>query len=368
MRHAIGLFLFVATTASLPAFDFVTRNRLHWADGNIPMNLQLDETIEPRSLSDGKNSWNAVAQEALEIWNAQLGRVHFAGFTSPAGPGDGNDHNEVFFSSDVYGHDFGNRVLAVTTAWRFGAERVEGDTIFNDNIDWDSYRGPLDFGLVDLRRVATHEFGHTLGLDHPDVAGQVVVAVMNSIISDLDTLGSDDIEGIRALYPPNLKYTLNVNVSPPGSGDVFATPAPDLNGMYPAGTLVTLSAKPRRRFRFNFWGGDEIGAAKKLRVYVVDNETITANFSTNGAPVILSQPRSQMASEFDTVTFVARVASQSPVTYQWQRDGVDIGSATTATLVLNLVGHGDSGLYSVRATNARGETQSKPARLVVDGY
>ncbi len=368
MNRAIALFLFLATVASLPAYDFVTKKRLRWADGNIPINLQLDDTMSPQPLSDGKNSWNAVAQEALDIWNAQLSGVQFAGFSSDVGPGDGNGHNEVFFSSEVYGHQLGSRVLAITTAWRIGTERVEGDTVFNTEIDWDSYRGPLDSGLVfDLRRVAAHEFGHTLGLNHPDQAGQVVVSVMNSIISDLDTIALDDIHGVRALYPPNARYTLSVNVIPPGSGDVFAFPAPDLEGKYPAGTLVTLSAKPHRRFRFNFWGGDENLAKKKLRVLVVDNETITANFSTNGAPVILSQPQHQAASEFDTVTFTARVSSQLPVSYQWQRDGADL-PATGATLVLHLVGHEDSGLYSVRVTNARGETHSKPARLVVDGY
>ncbi|HEY0551930.1 MAG TPA: matrixin family metalloprotease [Verrucomicrobiae bacterium] len=368
MIRAIALFLFLATIASSPAYDFITKNRLHWADGSIPMRLQLDETLSPQPLSDGKTSWNAVAQEALDIWNAQLSRVQFAASSSDADPGDGNDHNEVFFSSEVYGHQFGSRVLAITTAWRVGTERVEGDTVFNTEIDWDSYRGPIDFGLVDLRRVAAHEFGHTLGLSHPDQAGQVVVSIMNSVISDLDTIALDDIHGVRALYPANARYTLSVNVIPPGSGSVFAFPAPDLEGKYAAGTLVTLSAKPQRRFRFNFWGGDENLAAKKLRVIVVDNETITANFSTNGAPVILSQPRHQAASEFDTVAFVARVSSSSSVTYQWQHDGVDIPDTDAATLVLRLVGHQDSGLYSVRVTNARGETHSKPARLVVDGY
>jgi hypothetical protein len=368
MKRAIASFLFLATIASLPAYDFVAKKGLRWADGNIPMDLQLDDTMSPRPLSDGRTSWNAVAQEALDIWNAQLSRVQFAGFSSSVGPGDGNDHNEVFFSPEVYGHQFGSRVLAITTAWRIGEERVEGDTVFNTDIDWDSYRGPLDPGSdVDLRRVAAHEFGHTLGLDHPDQAGQVVVSVMNSTISDLDTIALDDIHGARALYPPNARYALSVNVIPSGSGEVFGYPAPDLEGKYPAGTLVTLSATPHHRFRFNFWGGDENLAKKKLRVLVVDNETITANFSTNGAPVITSQPQNQAASEFDMVTFLARVSSQLPVTYQWQHDGVDL-PANGAALVLHLVGHEDSGLYSVRVTNARGETHSKPARLIVDGY
>ena len=44
-----------------------------------------------------------------------------------------------------------------------------------------------------------HEFGHAIGLGHPDEAGQEVVAIMNSSFSG-DTLQPDDIAGARALY------------------------------------------------------------------------------------------------------------------------------------------------------------------------
>ena len=59
----------------------------------------------------------------------------------------------------------------------------ETDTLFNTAYSWDSYRGPLlPNSIFDFHRVAIHEFGHTLGLDHPDQAGQNVVAIMNSHI------------------------------------------------------------------------------------------------------------------------------------------------------------------------------------------
>ena len=45
-----------------------------------------------------------------------------------------------------------------------------------------------------------HELGHGLGLNHPDTAGQHVVAVMNSIISDQEILSADDIAGGQSLY------------------------------------------------------------------------------------------------------------------------------------------------------------------------
>ena len=368
MTRTIFLPLFLASTLASHGYDFLTTAGLRWRDGDIEMNLQLNDTRDSRPASDSNISWNDVAQQAIDIWNEQLSHVQFATY-SGVGRGDGNDHNEVFFSPDIYGHRFGEQVLAVTSTWRIGSERVEGDTIFNSTIEWDSYRGPIvDYFTIDLRRVAAHEFGHTLGLDHPDQARQVVVALMNSVISDLDTIATDDIHGVRALYPPVEKFTLNFNVLPAGSGDVLAAPAPDMNHQYPAGTLVTLTAKPHRKFRFNFWGGDENLAARKLKVFVVDDETITVNFSTNGAPVVRTQPRSQFASYYDTVTLGARVSSRPPTAYQWQHDGADVPGATSATLVLPFVTHEDSGLYSLRVTNARGETFSKPARVIVEGY
>ena len=367
IRRFVAICCGLAVLGAAHAYDFITARPIHWADGNIPMDLQLDLTMTPRLLRDGKASWNAVAEEALGIWNGQLSRVQF---TTVAGAThrDGNDKNEVFFSSNVYGQRFGIDVLAITTAWRVGPLRTEGDTIFNTAIDWDSYRGAIESNDLDLRRVAIHEFGHTLGLDHPDLAKQVVVSVMNSRISDLDTIATDDIHGVRALYPPDARYALDIEIHPPGSGTVTATPPPDLDGKYAAGTLVILRAKPNRRNRFNFWGGDELAAGRTLKVRAVDDERIIADFSTNVAPVVLNQPRSQNASFADSVLLNVRAMSATPVTYQWQFNDGDIPGATETTLRLNFVTHDDSGLYSCRITNARGETFSKPARLIVDGY
>jgi hypothetical protein len=42
--------------------------------------------------------------------------------------------------------------------------------------------------------------GHVLGLEHPDEAGQTVVAIMNSYLSDVDTLMQDDRDGAVFLY------------------------------------------------------------------------------------------------------------------------------------------------------------------------
>ena len=70
------------------------------------------------------------------------------------------------------------------------------------NSRWaDDYLQPSGQGWFGSRLevVLLHEFGHVVGLGHPDEAGQSVGAVMNSAPAH-DRLQRDDIEGIRALY------------------------------------------------------------------------------------------------------------------------------------------------------------------------
>lgn len=173
-----------------------------WPDGSVTLHLQLGSS---GLLTDGSRSWGESAESALAEWNQQLGTLQVrVARDSTAGKGDGNGVNNVFFGSDVYGMAFEGNVLAVTTNWSRRSVRTESDIIFNRGRTWDSYGGPLKRNVTDFRRVALHEFGHVLGLDHPDERGQSVAAVMNSHISGQDHLTADDITGAQSLYgaPP----------------------------------------------------------------------------------------------------------------------------------------------------------------------
>jgi len=181
-----------------------TKNR------TVLMHLSLPQSGGP--FSDGSASFNASAEDALNIWNQYLVHMQFAVDRNSILPPSGTDGNtSVLMSNTVYGDTFGKNVLAVTLVTPRDTTFIEADVIFNSAINWDSYRGALRTE-EDFHRVALHEFGHVVGLDHPDEANpkQNVVAIMNSIISKIDSLQSDDITGAKSIYDSGPAYLSSI--------------------------------------------------------------------------------------------------------------------------------------------------------------
>ena len=193
----------LAVGPSLGAFN---PNGRHWPAAPIVMTLEQPATGV--ALADGAADWDAVTEDALGRWNAVLNGVSFTAVRDPGSePALFNHVNNVVWSDDVYGDPFGDGVLAVTMSVYTVDDNmtVEADVLFNRSYAWNSYRGALRRGdgggvLVDIHRVAIHEFGHVLGLDHPDDAGQTIAAMMNSHTSDLETLQPDDTDGVASIY------------------------------------------------------------------------------------------------------------------------------------------------------------------------
>lgn len=93
---------------------------------------------------------------------------------------------------------------------------------------------------------------------------------------------------------------------------------------------------------------------------------LTVNTTSSGAPTIDTAPQSQTVSAGSNVTFSVGVSSATAVTYQWQRDGVDLTGATSPTYTLAPAQESDSGsTWRVIATNAAGSTTSSSATLSV---
>ncbi len=117
-----------------------------------------------------------------------------------------------------------------------------------------------------------------------------------------------------------------------------------------------------------------LGASVVVRASQAGNSTTfnaapsvdrTFTFVVGGtAPFIFSPPLDQAATSGATVTFSAAAIGTPAPTWQWQKDGVALAGATSATLTLASVTLADAARYTAVATNNAGRA-SASATLIV---
>jgi MYXO-CTERM domain-containing protein len=181
-----------------------------WANSGATLQLSLGTTSTV--------SWDENAVNSANEWNAVGTAFHYTTQIVPGGPTINpcnacgpQDYNPVFFATGVCGYGFGDIVAQTNACWNPSTNDMINAPVFvNSLVPWNAYDGPLQPPVNDIRRVLLHEFGHVLGLGHPNAANppQNVTAIMNAGESNLYTLQADDIAGIRSLYP---------NSAPPGA-------------------------------------------------------------------------------------------------------------------------------------------------------
>lgn len=201
---SFGLCLGISSTGSAYSLEGYS-----WLTPTIPVRVQLGPSNI--TLADGSTTWDAVVENALALWNEQIAGTQFTYTEAPPGTAasQGDGINSMQFASTIYGDKFGASTLAITLINFSGSQTTETDVLFNTAFRFNSYRGVYaifdGISYFDLHRIAVHELGHVLGLDHPDEHGQTVVAIMNSKVSEIFNLQTDDIEGAVSLYgaPPN---------------------------------------------------------------------------------------------------------------------------------------------------------------------
>ena len=102
-------------------------------------------------------------------------------------------------------------------------------------------------------------------------------------------------------------------------------------------------------------------------VYYFDDVTLSkASTPPATAPSISSQPASRTVTEGQTASFSVTAAGTSPLSYQWQKNGVDIAGATGSSYTTPPVTFSDSGSnFRVTVKNAYGSATSSAATLTV---
>jgi hypothetical protein len=296
--------------------------RVTWNSGAIPIVVRMDDST---TLDDG-STFSSTVFAAMAAWNERIERVQLVGEKASAGQaGDANGINEVAFDSKIYsnapggGRDFGPNVLAVTISYRAQSprgdgsyERTQSDILFNTAWSWDAYRRELR-STVDLRRVAIHEFGHVLGLNHPNEAGQSVTAIMNSTVSATDWVEADDITGAQWLYGRPGGF------SPPANDGFSDATLFSGNNVTVAGSSVGATKEPGEP---NHAPGKAGGASIWWKWVATANGTITV--TTAG-------------SEYDTLLAAYTGNSVAALNQLAANDDVNPGVVRTSTVTLRVL-------------------------------
>ena len=84
------------------------------------------------------------------------------------------------------------------------------------------------------------------------------------------------------------------------------------------------------------------------------------------APFITLQPVSQTKSVFGSARFGVRASGAEPLSFQWQKDGMNIPGATNAAYEKQDLQFTDTGVYRSVVSNARGIIASDEVRLNVE--
>ena len=185
-------------------------------------------------LNGNNDGWKAAVEEAARRWTDVPTGFRFAA-SRQSGSGQlcaSSGDNKVVFSADSCGDAWGSTTLAVTHWWSSNGEITKADILFNSGRNWNVYDGPMRFSAVDFRRVAMHEIGHAVGLDHNPAAGRL----MSPTAGDTYLPQLDDINDLRALYAET-KHTLNIARS--GNGRVRVEPLVDGTGVLQGNTLYS---------------------------------------------------------------------------------------------------------------------------------
>jgi hypothetical protein len=155
--------------------------------------------VNPANLDRPVSAIEPAIRVGADAWRLQSGasfQFAFAGLTAQT-TNTNDGINLVMFRNASSGS-----ALATTYSWFSGTRIVDADIVFWDaGFQFVTGTSGCSGGFY-IEDVATHEFGHALGLGHSTVAGATMYPSISTCSQQSRALDADDIAAVRALYPP----------------------------------------------------------------------------------------------------------------------------------------------------------------------
>ena len=160
------------------------------------------KTTEPYVTGNGVNL--ELTETSLNSWDSEVAFNIFG--TGATGTTDGADTVSPHGKNEVMAENLGSTsTIAYTIVWGVfggppqGRKLVEWDAVFNTDYAW-SETGEAN--KMDYQNIATHEFGHALGLAHPDntCTEETMYAFASEGEIKKQTLEAGDLTGLEKLY------------------------------------------------------------------------------------------------------------------------------------------------------------------------
>jgi hypothetical protein len=159
----------------------------------------MSYVINPANMDLPTQAIEPAIRSAADAWRLQSGASFafaFSGYsTQTTNTNDGI--NLIMFRNASSGS-----AIATTYTWFSGPTMIEADMVF-----WDAgfqfFTGSSGCsGGFYIEDVATHEFGHALGLGHSAIGSATMYPSISTCSQQARSLDADDIAGVLALYPP----------------------------------------------------------------------------------------------------------------------------------------------------------------------
>jgi poly(3-hydroxybutyrate) depolymerase len=154
--------------------------------------------INPVNMDVPAAAIEPAIRAAADAWSLQSGssfRFAFAGLTTQT-TNTNDGINVILFRNASSGS-----ALATTYTWFSGSRIVDADTVFWDaNFRFFTGSSGCAAGFY-IEDVATHEFGHAVGLGHSSLQAATMYPSIGTCSQQDRTLDPDDIAAVLALYP-----------------------------------------------------------------------------------------------------------------------------------------------------------------------